>query len=62
MKKGFFLYGIDVPGDDPSVDEAVERAVAVFPDGADASLAGRDLAAVVTETALHLAVADFFIK
>jgi hypothetical protein len=54
MKEGFFLDGIDAFRHQPSVDQAVQSAVPVFPDAADAAFSRLDAAMMAAERAVDL--------
>ena len=62
MEEGFLLDGIDVLGEDSPIDEAVEDPFPVFPDAAEAALAGIDPAAVGAEAASDPILRFLFIQ
>jgi hypothetical protein len=53
MEEGFFLDGIDVPCDEPSIDKAPKGALPVLPHTAFAALARFDAAPLGTQKTVY---------
>jgi hypothetical protein len=62
MEEGFFFDGVDILGDDGPIDEAQKGPLPVFPDAADAALAGIDPAAVGAEAAPYPVFRFLFVQ
>ena len=62
VEQGLFLNGVDVLGDDFAVIEAIEGAVLVLPDVAEAAFARIDLALLGAQKAVDLLIFRTFPK
>jgi hypothetical protein len=62
MKEGFFLDGVYISRNDLVVHEAIEHAIPVLADRADAAFPGQDKTAMAAEAALYLSLLSRFLK
>lgn len=60
MVKGFFFYGIDIFGNNASIDMGIEFAIPVFPDLANTPSRGIDNTPVSTKMAADSILLQFF--